>query len=50
LKGSLIAPVLMTSKSVTGSPYLCFDKRHCLSVSQNCVETFATGSPLHFWR
>ena len=20
---------------------------HCLSVSQNCVENFATGSPLH---
>ena len=31
LKGSLIAPVLMTSTSVTGSPCLCLDKRHCLS-------------------
>jgi len=26
-----IAPVLMTSKSLTGSPCLCLDKRHCLS-------------------
>ena len=37
-------------RGTTGSKCLYLDKRHCLSVSQNCVENFATGSPLHFWR
>ena len=31
MKSSLIAPVLMTSKSVTGSPCRYLDKRYCLS-------------------
>jgi len=31
LKGSLIAPVLITSKSVTGSQCVYLDKRHCQS-------------------